>query len=357
MQKSPTSNRILSYDMLRILAAIAVVMIHVSAVFVISSPKDSLSFAIANLCDSLSRIGVPVFTMISGSLMLNESKKLEIKDMLVYALRIWSMLLFWSVFYSIYYNIIIPIIFSRKISSIETVLTAIMDGHYHLWFLFMIIGLYIVTPILRLFVKKENKKYIMYLVSISVLIKSIVPLVNFFCTQFICEGDFLLNYLNKFKLPLFNEYLTYYILGWYLSTFKPEKKQRTLIYVLGCFGFLITFLGSQFLTTETLNAYDTFYSDGIINVFCYSVAVFVFGNHYLNIKNSKHQNVVLTLSKLTFGVYIIHIAVLTTVDLFTNHLGFHPLRLMINFILTTIISFIGTYIISKIPILKKLIRG
>lgn len=357
MQKSSISNRIISFDMLRIIAAITVIITHVTAGFVMSSPPDSLSFTIANLFDSLSRIGVPVFTMISGALMLNENKKLGIKDMLVYALRIWGLLLFWSVLYSLYYNVILPIILSQKISSIGTVLTAIMDGHYHLWFLFMIVGLYIMTPILRLFVKKENKKYIVYLLFVSVLIKAIVPFVNFFCNQFIVEGNYLLNYVNKFDLPIFNEYLTYYILGWYLSTFKPEKKKRTLLYALGCIGFLSTFLCSQFFTTETLNAYDIFYSNAIINVFCYSVAVFVFGNHHFNFKNIKHQKVVLTLSNLTFGVYIVHIAVLTTVDWFTNHLGFHPLRLIINFILTTIISFVGTYIISQIPILKKLIRG
>lgn len=52
------SKRIISYDIIRIIAVLAVVMIHSSADFVDSYPKDSINSVLGNVFDSVSRIGL-----------------------------------------------------------------------------------------------------------------------------------------------------------------------------------------------------------------------------------------------------------------------------------------------------------
>lgn len=65
------NNRIVYMDVLRVIACFAVIMIHSSSSYVIEN-LGSLNFWIGNVSDSLARIGVPLFVMVSGALMLDE---------------------------------------------------------------------------------------------------------------------------------------------------------------------------------------------------------------------------------------------------------------------------------------------
>ena len=59
MTNTSKSTRILAYDMIRIAAIFAVVMIHSSSAY-ISSPVHTLDFFLGDIMESLSRIGVPL---------------------------------------------------------------------------------------------------------------------------------------------------------------------------------------------------------------------------------------------------------------------------------------------------------
>lgn len=65
------NNRIVHMDVVRVIACFAVIMIHSSAPYVIEN-FGSLNFWIGNIFDGLARIGVPLFVMVSGALMLDE---------------------------------------------------------------------------------------------------------------------------------------------------------------------------------------------------------------------------------------------------------------------------------------------
>ena len=71
--------RIIHWDLLRILAAFSIVMLHVAAQFWYDLDKQSAEWLIANSYDALFRFGVPIFVMISGVLFLNPNYVLSIK--------------------------------------------------------------------------------------------------------------------------------------------------------------------------------------------------------------------------------------------------------------------------------------
>lgn len=77
-RETKKAKRELHLDILRDLACLAVVLIHVSAPFVVDSTRQ-LDFWIANVIDSMARIGVPVFVMISGALFLDEEREYTYK--------------------------------------------------------------------------------------------------------------------------------------------------------------------------------------------------------------------------------------------------------------------------------------
>ena len=155
------NKRIYAFDMIRIYACLAVVMIHVSAIYV-KMDGQSTAFLVGNVFDSISRCGVPLFLMLSGSLMLNEHKKRTIKQMVSTSIEMSGILLLWSTIYAIMYNIVLK---NTKITLIQFIKTILL-GHYHMWYLYVMIGIYLITPILRLFVKKENKTTIAYLLGL-----------------------------------------------------------------------------------------------------------------------------------------------------------------------------------------------
>ena len=68
VQKEKTKKRIYYFDVLRVIACLAVIMIHTSGTYVLRNFR-TFNFWVRNLFDSLSRIAVPLFVMISGALL------------------------------------------------------------------------------------------------------------------------------------------------------------------------------------------------------------------------------------------------------------------------------------------------
>lgn len=157
-------------DIARIVAVLAIVMIHCSASFVIYYKKGTSEFIFGNLFDSIARMGVPLFLMISGSLFLDENKEITLKSII--AKNVKSLVIItivWAIIYSGVYNIIFPLILGGTVS-IKNIIVGIVNGHYHMWYLYMIIGLYVITPFLKKFSCKENKKLVLFFIIISFVV-------------------------------------------------------------------------------------------------------------------------------------------------------------------------------------------
>lgn len=352
---SIAKSRILSYDIIRIIAVLAVVMIHSSLGFVTAYPTKSADFLFGNIFDGISRIGVPLFVMLSGALMLDENKETSIKKMLKYSLRIFILLCIWSLLYAVVYEIIQPLI-DKKTISVEGFWNAFAYGHYHMWYLYMLIGLYLITPVLKSFVKKSNKNIVMYFIIIAVIFQFAEPLINLLINQGTQTTDLLQKFINKFRMGFVGQYTAYYLLGWYITNIKIKKTHRSSLYVLGFAGLFVTVMGTQLLINDTNKIYNSFYSDTSINVLCYSAAVFVFLYYFFINKNYNRVNKIsMILSKLTFGVYLIHPYIITLLNKFINTKN-ALIQIPLTWIITVIASFLITFILSKIPLLKKLVR-
>lgn len=257
-------------DITRIAAVLAVVMLHTSADFVTSYDTSSSEFIWGNIFDSASRIGVPLFVMISGSLMLDENKIISIRNLIFNNIRtIVCLLFFWSALYSGVYNIAFPLIIGEAIN-FKKVIYSLLMGHYHMWYLYMIIGLYLITPFLREFVKKENKRLILLFIVISLIVQFTLPILNGL-SLIREEIIYLAEFVEKFYLDFFGGYITYYLMGWYLIHIGIKKRWR--FYFLGIVSLMIIILYVQ-ITKDYTNGY----SNMNIFVLLYSVSVFLILN-------------------------------------------------------------------------------
>lgn len=133
--------RIIYADILKITAIIAIIFLHSATPLVYEFNSIKLSWWwIANIFDSATRWGVPIFVMVSGMLLLNPKKKESIREFLSKRLnRVLIPLIFWGIVYTIwkYKNLIIegqPLPIIRIIGSFYT-----GSVFYHLWFIYMIL--------------------------------------------------------------------------------------------------------------------------------------------------------------------------------------------------------------------------
>lgn len=346
--------RIYGFDILRILSACAVVMIHISVDFLKTLDGGPNGLFLANLLNGLSRFAVPVFVMISGALMLDENKIISSGKMLKTTLNMLCLLFSWSFVYAISYDLIKPILFHEEIS-VYAFLNTFFNGHYHMWYIYMLLGLYTITPLLRLLIKKENVTLVQYYLALSVLICFVFPFINHVLNHFLPHKDMLASFIDNFRLDYFSEYVVYYILGWYITHVGIQKKHRKFVYLMGIAGLVLTVIGTQIHLYT--NKWDYFSKNFSINVFGYGVAVFTWVYYLMQTKNISLEKNWLKLSNYTFGVYLIHCYFLFFFKKLTEGIDLVSIKILLIFIPSVILSFLIVSIIDKLPFLKKLVRG
>ncbi len=342
-------------DVLRVIACLSVIMIHCSARYVMED-IGSFNFWIGNIFDSLTRIGVPIFVMISGTLMLDKGYKLSKEKLIKRIVKMILFFVFWTIIYCMIFNVISVIFIKHEPINIINVMVSLIIGHFHLWFIYLIIGLYLIVPLLRLWVNDKNKKYVEYFILLSIIFTYIIPQIisigSLFCHYFeyinqVIEEELIIKYVGG--------YTTYFIIGWYISN--NDLKHKKIIYLCGLIGLVITLVGTYLLSISSGKFIDILYSNLSINVFFQSIAIFsIVKDKFINTKNE--NNIVIdSISKKSLGIYALHPLMISIIlKIFENvFIDYALISIPIIFILSFILSYICSSIFSKIPILKKFV--
>lgn len=351
MEKTATT-RNYSLDLMRILAICAVVMTHCSASFLGNFPVFSREMIWGNIFDSLSRLGVPCFVMISGALFLDERKEITLKGIFSRQIKdIFIITVVWAIIYSLVFNGLSALLNHRALNLRKTI-SNMISGHYHMWYLYMIIGLYAATPFLKKFVCKENHNMVLVFIIISLLTQFTLPLVNMVCRLGL-DVDIVSRFLRQFDTRFFNGNITYFLMGWYIVHVGIKQKWLTnIIYVCG-FLSLVTMIVYVHFTGD----YDPAYSNTGMLVFFYSVSVFLAVSNFKPAMKENAAHMLTGLSRLTFGAYIVHVLILQgfrkIFPYTTQPVGY----ILLSYVVVLLGSFIASFILSKLPYLKKLVKA
>ncbi|MGM3193529.1 acyltransferase [Dickeya dadantii subsp. dieffenbachiae] len=276
----------------RIVSTFAVIVLHISAYTVALADLGTFSWWVGNLYDSLVRWCVPVFIMISGALLLSPGKVESLS--VFYKKRIGKILvplLFWSFFF---------ILWSLGKAKFNgggegDILKNIMNGrpYYHMWFLYMIIGLYIFNPLIKVLVANTSEERLLFFVFLMFVFCSLSDMYDFFAGN----DDFL--FLGEFIY-----YVPYYILG-HLIARKNTAKPLSLHIVLFLISLALTSFGLYFLSSISgKEAGLYFYNYLSFNVILMSVS-FMWILKFSHLSKS-HSNKLKFLSDISLGVYLIH---------------------------------------------------
>jgi surface polysaccharide O-acyltransferase-like enzyme len=329
---------------IRFLATIGVIVLHVSAPGLygnISTPE----WMGLNVIDSVVRCCVPLFVMLSGALLLQKDRPLWTfyQNRLT---RIVIPFLFWALTYclvSFCKSFLHTGWDNAKQLAIDMLKDIfIYDGifkhkAYHLWYVYMIMGLFIITPILRYWIKKVSK---------TGLTISLVIWYGLFYTYYYLGETF----FPFFKLPIFVEYIGYYLLGYLIGNMSFEKLNTKIIFFcLFCFGGITAF-GTYFLSSQCGHLDQTFYGYLSPNVVIFSITVFI-GIKKTYITNTKLNDTIRFVTKFSFGIFLIHPLILQSLkEIGISSMLIHPLvGIPVTVSLCFFISLSFIFMLHKIP--------
>lgn len=322
------ASRNLSLDILRIFACFAVVMIHTAGSPICHGwvERGSSGFYQCMVLDGLSRWSVPVFAMLTGFFLLDPLKELSLKKLLTkYVLRIVCALVVWSLFYAITLH--------KPLYPFGT-----QEGHF--WYLGMLICLYLTLPVLRIIAA------------------------NGAVLKYFCIGWFVLmsyKFLGNFaQLPfaltteIFTDYAGYCLCAYYLKSSSILKNRRSelTIYVLGILGVIVTIVFAV-LSGDDDSVFLSYLSPSVILT---ALALFAFAVKHPVKLGGRGAAFVETLSKCTFGIYLVHVWILIYTLSRIRRFIPQPLPLvLIGVSVAFVAGFFIAWIIKKVPVINKYI--
>src|SRR5690606_36349734 len=161
-------------DHAKIAAALAVVILHVAAGVLSWNAVGTESWWCGNLYNALVRWCVPVFVMVSGALLLDSDKQEPIEVFYKKRLaRVLVPLLFWSLLFMSW-------TFAKgalrgEPPPLSGLLQSVLLGQpfYHLWYLYMIPGLYLLTPFLRKITATSSRRELTWLIAATFALSAI----------------------------------------------------------------------------------------------------------------------------------------------------------------------------------------
>ncbi len=338
------------YSLLRILSCIAIVVLHMTygAVSIYGNttmaPNALLSEAIVNNL----YWAVPCFVMVSGALLLDSKREITYKKIFSkYIFKVVIALLIFTLLYKVF-----DIIMNRETFTAKALLEGLVNfvtgkSWSHLWYLYMLIGLYLLLPFFRKITANSTNKELGGLLLIIFIFTSILPILQIW------------NIEVAFYIPIVTVYPLYFIAGYLIA--KEDVKVPGWVYIVGFF------VSTIILTTLTgligligVDFRNIFFDYSSFLVIIQALSIFGIFTRCIKYKDSVKQNfgtkLFYAFDECTFGIYLVH---MFFARLVLRYLGINPYESIGLFIVCIIgiivVSYLIVWALRKIPKVKKVL--
>lgn len=285
-------------DLIRIIACVLVVIIHVAGYGMEIMDPKTLNWQIRNLVVCMARCTVPIFFMLSGILFLNREisiKKLY-KKYISHILAVWVI---WSLFYACIDYIAY---LNDGGNSIFFFAERFFLGHYHLWFLASLLAAYVLYPLLHEIVHVLDKTLVLYLGALTLLGLVLKETVDPFLTSSVWDDVW-----NDLAIPAGFVGIVYFVLGYYLYRKMELLTRGKCLLIYGCAVALIA--GVNMVCSEVCGiSLSVTYGYLNFGVLVSAIALFLFLLQSFKgvILSEKKKMIVREISECTLGIYLMH---------------------------------------------------
>ncbi|MCM1038266.1 MAG: acyltransferase family protein [Ruminococcus sp.] len=332
--------KLLWIDLIKVFSTLLIVVNHSISYSFTTLAVGSMEWKVLNFLFMISRMGLPVFIMCSGAGMLARERTIK---------EIWQgniagllkVYIGWMAIFGI--RDVVEIWINGENASLRVMVNAflkcILFGKYHTWFIFMLLGLYAVTPLLyAIACKKELLRYFLVL---SILFTLICPMIS---------GVAWLSRINSViesvNMQFVVGYTLYFFSGYFICHCMEEKweKYAELLFILSAAaGFSISTVTSLKTGTADQEAYMVFSVCGYLM----SVSLMMLFKKY---GRAERKSVILnkaaSLQKYGIAVYLLHVLF---VEMWTKEAG------MINLLYALLIWLLSMGIgmaAYRLPVIK-----
>ena len=330
-----TTDRTFSLDFLRIVSIFLVIYAHSAYMFLgKSTDVEKLWLTLSTI---IVRTSVPSLVMLSGYFLLpmKDSTSVFIRKRF---LRILPPFLIWSFVYAFY-----PVLTGSR-SLIEAVKIAIFIPvqytHYQLWFVYMILGLYLLIPVISPWLNKCSKKELQFYLLLWG-VSTFIPYIHKNNPYILGEARW-----NEIGLLYyFSGFIGYLVAGYYIKRYGAFSKILSILMIF--VGYIIT----------VINCFHySFPNDMELIIWLYNTSVALmtlglfslFAGLRINSKGFK-GSLVTDISLKSYGMYMIFpLTIVEVARLFsklTSHLALFPLIAICSFT----VSYLVVKILSYIP--------
>lgn len=377
-------------DWLRVAACFMVFVVHSTEPFYLGGDGSLILTETdafwASFFDSFVRSCVPLF-IIASSYLQFPTHYPTMEFFRRRAVRILVPFLLWTVIYAFRWG-----------EPVENFRNLLLNFNYaagHLWFVYMLLGVYLLMPLLSPWAEKVEKKELQIYLGIC-LFTTMIPLIRDWAAGgattviygpsglprqalFPLWGEASWNAYGTFYY--FSGFIGYLLLGLYFRKFVGELSwKKTLGISIPCYiaGFAISFGGFLRRVYETAEGtfpvgglvekavwWETTWCNDTIGVVLMAIAwILVFKK--IKAEGRFYKNVLLPVSKASYGIYLMHLLILVPIcGAFRNWLGSGSEGVLgfwttpAEILLSAITAFIGTSLVSvlirRIPKIGKYI--
>lgn len=321
-------------DLCRTFAIFGVIVIHACGASLYQYGKiPQYDWLSSNLLDSFVRCSVPLFVMLSGALLLRKNKPPPTPIEIVQRIKkIIIPLLIWNIAYLNY----VSYFSGQPINWASMLWQAPM---YHLWFAYMIIGIYTLLPALQaIFEVIRNRTDLKIYFSVLWISVTCIPVYKSIPLFDLLQQTTLLGYGG------------YFLIGGIINSNNANKTSTAIWILIYLASVAVTFFLTWNLTTQANTLVETAYLYFSPNVFLASISSFIIlsrVNIQENISRIFHW-----ISERSFLVFFMHPPVLERVNnyapVFNQTLSMLPSILAIAIITYGICLVIAT-LLRKIP--------
>lgn len=334
--------RIIYIDVIRVVAMMLVVLAH-SCATRLGTRDDSLNWNISNAIVVITEIAVPLFFMISGATILKSRKTKDLSYLFSHRLiRVIVPFILWS---------IISAYGARKIDGVFTYHdffhSILLMYHQPVliayWFIYPLVSLYLFSPLLKAMVENMDTRLMDYLLVLWMIISIFLPALVAGLPKNLSM------YFDGYTVGkvVFSNSLGYFILGYRLTQTKHQKSNPLWLLIIALVLLEINVLIGFFSLKPAWKLLSVI---SVINVPVIAASVFLLLKSFEGRYHNWFIRLVEIIAPLTYGVYLVHGLSIGVVQKMVgvNHY-------LETFFFATLASLIIIFVLSKIPVVKKLL--
>ena len=368
-------------DLLRVMACFMVVFSHSCDAFVAQFDADRASFLTGVFGGSLMRASVPLFVMMTGVLLLPVGQGYDLVSFYRKRIgRILPPLVFWSVALPLlmyaYFNYINPSTCNPQVAVggytvqqlVQRIYTFVFNFNFDttpLWYLYMLIGLYLLMPVLNAWLVQASQRELKVVLGLWV-VSLFIPYLKMLAPVLGYQG----NYGNMELLGMcdwniygtfyyFSGFVGYLVLAYYLKRYPLQwrwSKMLAIMIPLFVAGYAIT-AGGYILTQEHFPGNYAYleivwYFNGI-NVFMMTLPLFAIVQK-MAVRSRRWLS---RLASLAFGIYLCHfVFVFVCYDLYDMAMLPYWVRIPCIAVTTFAIATLVAWLMSRAAFTARFVR-